>query len=267
MWRKKIHDKVGYFDETFYPAYFEDNDYYWRMCLANEPIIQASTELFEHGKDGKWSCTLNSGDENLRKKIQTGCDSNYHYFVAKWGGEPRKEVFTTPFDSGVSNIKKNVYIIPTIGREGIAKAINSINEVDRNAVIMIGGAGTPAQNRNKCLNSIQDCDWVFFVDDDNWLENNWLEELDDEYDVIILRMWHEDRVLPQTTKVEDIAEGQVGSNFCYKWEKFKDIRQTDPSPSEDWRMIKEMLDRGAKVKITSKVYYQAPVKGWSTVKK
>lgn len=87
---KKTFTLVGKFDETFYPAYFEDSDYAYRMKLAN------CSQLYDTFFDPilyRNSMTLQK-DRSINDKFM----DNQNYFIKKWGGEPGKEMFSTPFD-------------------------------------------------------------------------------------------------------------------------------------------------------------------------
>jgi len=97
---KKITTDVGYFDESLSPfyAYFEDNDYHYRMKLKGYDIKSAPGCKVKH---------LGSG--TLRKF--TGIEMQMHHekfraaqtrYILKWGGEPGKERFIEP-DNGVDS--------------------------------------------------------------------------------------------------------------------------------------------------------------------
>ena len=87
---KKTFDKVGKFDENFYPAYYEDNDYHQRMKLKGlnyfkipflNPFLYQSSQTIDKAPE-------------LREFIQ----KNKEYYIKKWGGEPSKEKFKKPFN-------------------------------------------------------------------------------------------------------------------------------------------------------------------------
>lgn len=90
--RREIFDKVGRFDEAFHPAYFEDNDFAYRIKLAynlHPPYwpkvdVDAWVRSFAHGE--RYGGVQADGGALLR------------YYTDKWGGPPGKETFTTPFD-------------------------------------------------------------------------------------------------------------------------------------------------------------------------
>jgi GT2 family glycosyltransferase len=88
---------IGLFDEAFYPAYYEDVDYYHRMKLAGvgwkTPKRQViDTPLTESVmKDNKSS-------RELIACIKSGQVSNHCRYIQKWGGQPGDEIFNVPFN-------------------------------------------------------------------------------------------------------------------------------------------------------------------------
>jgi GT2 family glycosyltransferase len=110
----EIYEKIGPFDEAFYPIYFEDADYRYRAKLAGItieewPFVEAArldhetfgralyTTGFEHGwrhADGRgyqgWT------DEKLAWFTKRW-EANHDRYVAKWGGEVGHETYTRPF--------------------------------------------------------------------------------------------------------------------------------------------------------------------------
>jgi len=91
MITKKTIEKVGYFDENFWPAYFEDNDYHYRIKLAGLRGVKSNKSLYFHFG----SMTIKSGgaiavisNENYLK--------NQAYFVKKWGGLPGQKTSSIP---------------------------------------------------------------------------------------------------------------------------------------------------------------------------
>ena len=88
--------KVGFFDENFVPAYFEDNDYDYRCRLAEVPFCGLPA-----GMSHAVSSTLRSSTE-LQERNNYSFPLNREYFRQKWGGSPYREEFTTPFNNGGS---------------------------------------------------------------------------------------------------------------------------------------------------------------------
>jgi GT2 family glycosyltransferase len=87
---KPVFDKVGEFDENLYPAYFEDNDYLYRMKLANV-VVDKSMKLLP-------LVMRHSSSINKDPKLNKDFIKNKNYFVDKWGGEPNREKFKKPFN-------------------------------------------------------------------------------------------------------------------------------------------------------------------------
>ena len=86
--------QAGYFDENFAPAYYEDNDYDYRCQLTGVPIVGLPAGL-RHAI----SSTLSSSTLYTRQNTATFA-ANGDYYLRKWGGLPRAETFTTPFNAG-----------------------------------------------------------------------------------------------------------------------------------------------------------------------
>src|SRR5579872_6052989 len=100
---KECWETVGQFDELFEPAYFEDNDYHYRMKQASINAIVLPTALFYH----YGSRTQNESTENGLPLVSGGQFENTKALYAKkWGGVPGSESFLTPYgDVGVSITK------------------------------------------------------------------------------------------------------------------------------------------------------------------
>lgn len=88
--RKSTFEKVGGFDENFFPAYFEDNDYCYRMLRAG---ITRDQDYFLNPQIYRNSMTIAK-----EPKLNLGFEKNKAYFVQKWGGLPSQEKFKTPFN-------------------------------------------------------------------------------------------------------------------------------------------------------------------------
>jgi GT2 family glycosyltransferase len=99
-------DKVGFFDENFTPAYFEDDDMAYRIKLAGHESYNTSVEAY-HAVSGtqhhrglddpvvKW--------DDLQKNVA--------YYREKWGGDPGSEVFTHPYNDETKTWRDwNAYI-------------------------------------------------------------------------------------------------------------------------------------------------------------
>lgn len=84
--------EVGYLDENFFPAYYEDNDHRYRMELAD-----LEWEYVPLKYNHKVSSTLKSRND-FQKKNQKTFSENGRYYIAKWGGLPGQEQYETPFN-------------------------------------------------------------------------------------------------------------------------------------------------------------------------
>lgn len=89
---KKAISKVGYFDENFYPAYFEDNDYHYRIKMAGEKALKIHDALYFH-----YGSRTIRDNPDVRAVSNRFYLENKAYFVRKWGGEPGREKYKYPF--------------------------------------------------------------------------------------------------------------------------------------------------------------------------
>lgn len=86
---KPHYKKIGRFDENF-RAYYEDNDYEYRMhlqCIKIKRWAEMEPMVYRS----------NSTKEKL-PAVQEWAYASREYYVKKWGGLPRHEKFKTPFD-------------------------------------------------------------------------------------------------------------------------------------------------------------------------
>jgi hypothetical protein len=83
--------KVGYFDEGFYPAYFEDNDYHRRINLIDPDRYVGHLEALEP--------EVKRNSETIRRDPSLNqFPKSYDYYLRKWGGLPGSETYGTPFN-------------------------------------------------------------------------------------------------------------------------------------------------------------------------
>jgi len=88
-------ERVGWFDESYYPAYVEDCDWNWRAKLiGGVTIIDIPGASFHAG-----SQTIGGSSERRRANDRTYA-RNKDYHRSKWGSEPWEEKFETPFNGG-----------------------------------------------------------------------------------------------------------------------------------------------------------------------
>jgi hypothetical protein len=90
-------DTIGLLDEdSFWPLYYDDTDYAYRCHLAGIPVIDDPWCL---EGDDEWPVSLTvRSDEALSKANNRTWEINKAAYVAKWGGIPGEERFTTPWD-------------------------------------------------------------------------------------------------------------------------------------------------------------------------
>lgn len=81
-----IIQKVGLFDEMFYPAYFEDTDYQRRLDEAGIETVYGP----EVGHRN--SSTLTTAERHFSRANSVSFDENHEYITRKWqnGGQPER---------------------------------------------------------------------------------------------------------------------------------------------------------------------------------
>jgi GT2 family glycosyltransferase len=87
---KRTFELVGEFDGEFFPAYYEDNDYHYRMKLLN---LELSKLPFLNPILFKSSQTIDK-----EPSINDNFLKNKQRFILKWGGEPNSETYKSPFN-------------------------------------------------------------------------------------------------------------------------------------------------------------------------
>jgi GT2 family glycosyltransferase len=86
-------DRIGYFDENFRPAYYEDVDFGRRFHLSGIKMIVADGVLVEHER----SKTTRENPEIQAANAEV-MRVNGGYYARKWGGLPHHETFDIPFN-------------------------------------------------------------------------------------------------------------------------------------------------------------------------
>lgn len=84
------YNTLGKFDEMFYPAYYEDNDYTYRLQMAGMKKIESDIllpEVLRTSKSGEKDPSLYDKVFECRR-----------YYETKWGGAPSQETYQTPFN-------------------------------------------------------------------------------------------------------------------------------------------------------------------------
>lgn len=87
---KQLYEKVGVFDTSFYPAYYEDSDYLYRMKLLGirQDVIPAlNPKVFRQSQTY----------EKNNKLVNDAMARNREIYIQKWGGLPLLETFKKPY--------------------------------------------------------------------------------------------------------------------------------------------------------------------------
>lgn len=82
---------IGGFDEKFFRAYFEDNDYFYRLRIHNLMIVHRSFLIAKNLEDGSSSASKNAA-------LKAYSPINADRYLKKWGGLAHAEKFKTPFN-------------------------------------------------------------------------------------------------------------------------------------------------------------------------
>lgn len=176
------------------------------------------------------------------------------------------------------------FITPTIGRDTLTRTIQSvINQTcaDWNMHVVGDGLGSDwkppwlhqrilfsnlsqkhgtSNHGGMCRNhalSTAVGQWFAFVDDDDRLDEHYLEWLREESinrDVVVFRMKYPDEsVLPSG---DALALGNVGISFAVRSE-FQRASNVwfIPSETEDWGFLSSLLSSGARLKMSSRIAY------------
>lgn len=91
--KKEGFEKIGPFDERFYPAYLEDVDQDRRRQLLGYKFILVPGITFSH----VGSATIKTYDAARMQEHHNSHAANFQYYEAKWGGLPGQEKYTEPF--------------------------------------------------------------------------------------------------------------------------------------------------------------------------
>jgi GT2 family glycosyltransferase len=90
-----FYDEIGDFDETFYPAYYEDSDYLYRMKLFG---IRQTIDYSLNPQIARVSMTYEKDPELINNAMAV----NRERYIEKWGGLPLMEQYLTPYN-GIFN--------------------------------------------------------------------------------------------------------------------------------------------------------------------
>lgn len=93
MISRRVWELVGKFDESFYPAYCEDNDYHIRMHKAGVKAVCVDLPFLHLGAQ-----TVATASKGEAARIRRGADDNRRRFYSKWGCMPGSPEYYKLFD-------------------------------------------------------------------------------------------------------------------------------------------------------------------------
>ena len=188
-------------------------------------------------------------------------------------------------------IKNNIFItfiIPTIGRSSLLSSINSLlnlKDDDWNAIIIFDGIkcnmniednrikiieieklgkesikNNAGLVRNIGFNYVENSTWVGFLDDDDYLSENYIcnlkkeIEINNSIEVCIFRMGYENKCILPSKFDKNIIRNKVGISFALK-KYITDSNKFINSPFEDYLYLKNLQSQKYKIIISSYVSY------------
>ena len=92
MIRKTVTNRVGWFDETYYPAYCEDCDYHVRMHRAGMHAVCVDLPFLHLGAN-----TLRNASPGEQDRIRRGADTNRERFRKRYGCLPGSPEYSKLF--------------------------------------------------------------------------------------------------------------------------------------------------------------------------
>jgi|ERR1700723_196678 len=93
MIRKEVTDKVGWFDESYYPAYCEDSDYHVRMHKAGIEAVCVDLPFYHYAAG-----TLKNANPAEASAIKHGADANRERFRKQYGCLPGSDAYNKLFE-------------------------------------------------------------------------------------------------------------------------------------------------------------------------
>ena len=107
MINKKTIEKIGWFDDNYCVAYFEDNDYAARIGLSGEKAVSTISATYYH-----YGSKTVQENKDMHEIIKNAFEKNKEYFKSKWGSEPVGDVpkmlktyYKNPFNDKNLSIK------------------------------------------------------------------------------------------------------------------------------------------------------------------
>jgi hypothetical protein len=190
------------------------------------------------------------------------------------------------------NCKNNIFItfiIPTIGRESLIIAINSLFNLSKsnwNAIVIFDGVKkninidderitiieiekktgiTDEYNkagyvRNIGFSYVKNSEWIGFLDDDDSLSNDYIDKLENEInlnsaiDICIFRMIYENNIILPGKIDKSINKNRIGISFALKSYITNNINFYN-SQYEDYFYLKELEYKNYKIVISPYICY------------
>lgn len=95
---RSLFEKVGFFDENFYPAYFEQIDWCYRLRVNG----------LEGGWSRVWINAISQGSAMNIDKIDCPAQPLLDYYAQKWGGAKGEEKWVVPYgDKPIDYFEQN----------------------------------------------------------------------------------------------------------------------------------------------------------------
>lgn len=94
MIRKSVTDKIGFFNEEYFPAYSEDAEFHIRMFRAGIKAVCIDVPFLHHG-----ASTLKQSDPGEAARIRRGADANRQRFKKVYGCLPGSSEYYALFGS------------------------------------------------------------------------------------------------------------------------------------------------------------------------
>lgn len=181
------------------------------------------------------------------------------------------------------------FIIPTLGKESLSKAIESLeNQTNKDwkAIVIFDGLKPNIEINNPKITvldiekkgvggngaggvrnhgmSYVDSEWIAFLDDDDTIAPDYVETFNKEIgeypyvDVVIFRMYRynwEPNVIPFLETTDTFHANEVGISFALKTEIFKSGLKFESSSGEDFMYLTTMKDNGKCIMISPHIKY------------
>lgn len=97
---KRCVEEVGLYDENFFPVYYDDTDYGYRMSLIKATKFTCRPDRISQDLGGGLK-----SDKNAFTLYWQNVAHIHDYYIRKWGGEATQEKFITPFNDPTKTIK------------------------------------------------------------------------------------------------------------------------------------------------------------------